>query len=94
MWPRVGSLVPGPIEPSTQRGRAGVAQRSAAARAILADASDSSAIRSAIPYSPRLPRLAPNELVVTQSAPASKYASWILVTMSGRVTFRISLQPS
>ena len=72
MWPSVGSLVPGPMEPSTQRGRPGAAQRSAAARASRADASDSSVIRSAIPYSPRLVRFAPNELVVTQSAPASR----------------------
>ena len=35
MCPSVGSLVPGPIEPRTQRGRSGVAQRSAAAQLFL-----------------------------------------------------------
>ena len=49
-----------------------VARRSAAERASRADASDSSPIRSTRPYSPRFPRFAPNEFVVTQSAPASR----------------------
>ena len=51
-WPRVGSLVPGPTLPSTQRGRSGVLYASADSRAIRAAASASSWIRSAMPYSP------------------------------------------
>ena len=60
------------MEPSTQRGRSGVDHWSAVSRAILAPASDSSAIRPESPYSPRLLRFAPNVLVVTQSTPASR----------------------
>ena len=41
-------------------------------RASRAPVCDSSSIRSAMPYSPRLPRLAPNELVLMQSAPAAR----------------------
>ena len=69
--PSVGSFVPGPTDPSTQRGRSSVLHSSAASRAIRAAASASSPIRSEIPYSPRLARLAPNVLVSTASAPAS-----------------------
>ena len=65
----------------SSRARTGAARRSrtasAASRASRAPASDSSKIRSAMPYSPRLPRLAPNVLVSTQSAPAARYASWM-----------------
>jgi hypothetical protein len=64
--------VPGPTEPSTHRGRRPVLAASAAERAIFAPASDSSSIRSWIPYSPRLPKLAPNVLVVMQSTPAAR----------------------
>ncbi len=45
-------------------------------------------------YSPNAVRLAPNVFVSTQSTPASKYSEWTERTMSGRVRFRISLQPS
>ena len=81
-------------EPSTYRGRCGVDQRSATSRAIRAPASDSSRMRCSMPYSPRLPRFAPNVLVSTQSAPAARYASCTPATTSGRVTLSTSLQPS
>ena len=69
-------------------------QCSAASLAIFALAWESSKIRSSMPYSPRLPRLAPNELVSTQSTPMAKYASCTARTTSGRVALSISLQPS
>ncbi len=73
VWPRVGSLVPGPIEPRTQRGRPSrAANSSAASRAMRAPASDSSVTRSGMSYSPRAVRFAPKVLVSTQSTPASK----------------------
>ncbi len=71
-WPSVGSLVPGPTDPMTHRGRSGVDQASADSRAIRAPASESSKIRSLMSYSPRLARLAPKVLVSTQSTPTSK----------------------
>ena len=71
-WPSVGSLVPGPMLPSTQRGRSGVLKASADSRAIRAAASASSAIRSGMSYSFSAERLAPNVLVSTQSTPTSK----------------------
>ena len=71
-----------------------VDQWSAACRAIVADASDRLAILRVSPYSPRLPRFAPNELVVTQSTPAARYRSCTDLTMSGLVSFSTSLQPS
>ncbi|CAM5366243.1 hypothetical protein STANM309S_04837 [Streptomyces tanashiensis] len=87
--------MPGPIEPSTQRWRPSLAPNSSAtSRAIRAPASESSKIRSAISYSPAAEWLEPNVLVSTQSTPTSKYASCTERTMSGRVTFRISLHPS
>ncbi len=46
--PRLGSLVPGPIEPSTQRGSSSVANASARSRAIRAPAAASSRIRSSM----------------------------------------------
>ena len=46
MCPRDGSLVPGPTEPSTNRGWSAVDQASAASRAIAAPADASSRIRS------------------------------------------------
>src|SRR5882757_1724382 len=94
VWPRVGSLVPGPMEPSTQRGRPSVAKSSATSRASRAPDSDSSWIRSAMSYSLAALWLAPKVLVSTQSTPTAKYASWTERTMSGRVMLRISLQPS
>lgn len=95
MWPRVGSFVPGPIEPSTHRWRPSRAPNSSAvSRAIRAPASDSSYTRSAMSYSAMAEWLAPNVFVSTQSTPAPKYSSWTERTMSGRVRLRISLQPS
>ena len=71
-WPRVGSLVPGPTLPSTQRGRSGVLWASADSRAIRAAAYASSEIRSGMSYSFRAERLVPKVLVSTQSTPTSK----------------------
>src|SRR5882757_9304863 len=51
-------------------------------------------MRSAISYSVAAEWLAPKVLVSTQSTPTEKYSSWTDRTMSGRVRFRISLQPS
>ncbi len=93
-WPSVGSLVPGPTEPSTQRGRPSAANSSATSRAMRAPASESSKMRSGMSYSPRAARLAPKVLVSTQSTPTEKYSWCTERTMSGRVTLRISLQPS
>ena len=72
MWPRLGSLVPGPMLPSTNLGLSGVLAVSAAALATRAPASASSAIRPVASYSPSAARLAPKVLVSTQSAPASR----------------------
>ena len=60
-----------------------------------APASASSPIRSAMPYSPRFAQLAPKVLVSTQSdADARSRRRGRERTTSGRVTLRISLQPS
>ena len=55
-WPRVGSFVPGPTLPSTQRARSAVLYASADSRAIRAAASDRLKISDAIPYSPSADR--------------------------------------
>lgn len=73
MWPSEGSLVPGPIEPRTQRWRPSLAPNSSAtSRAMRAPDSDSSKIRSAISYSPAAEWFEPNVFVSTQSTPTSK----------------------
>lgn len=73
MWPRVGSLVPGPMEPSTQRWRPSRPPNSSAtSRAIRAPASDSSYTRSEISYSAIAEWFAPKVFVSTQSTPTSK----------------------
>ncbi len=73
MWPRVGSLVPGPMEPSTQRCLpVRAVKSSAASRAIRAPASESSWTRSAMSYSDAAVWLAPNVLVSTQSTPTAR----------------------
>ncbi len=73
MWPRVGSFVPGPMEPRTQRWRPSRAPNSSAvSRAIRAPASDSSYTRSAMSYSAIAEWLAPKVFVSTQSTPTSK----------------------
>ena len=48
VWPSVGSLVPGPIEPRTKRGVPSAANSSATRRAIATPFSDSSRMRSAM----------------------------------------------
>lgn len=94
-WPSVGSLVPGPIEPSTQRCcPVEAVNSSATSRAMRAPDSESSWMRSGMSYSPRAEALAPKVFVSTQSTPTAKYSSCTERTMSGRVTLRISLQPS
>ncbi len=45
-------------------------------------------------YSASAAKFAPKVLVSTQSTPTAKYSSCTERTMSGRVTLRISLQPS
>ncbi len=72
-WPRVGSFVPGPIEPRTQRGRPSAAVcASAVVRAIRAPASDSSYTWFSMPYSASAARFAPKVFVSTQSTPTEK----------------------
>ncbi|AEK43486.1 hypothetical protein RAM_25040 [Amycolatopsis mediterranei S699] len=51
--------MPGPTEPSTNRGRSGVANSSAVSRASRAPASASSKIRPVMSYSAKLAKLAP-----------------------------------
>ncbi len=87
--------MPGPTEPRTHRWRPSFAVNSSAtSRAMRAPDSDSSTIRSAISYSFAAEWFAPKVFVSTQSTPTAKYSSCTERTMSGRVTFRISLQPS
>ena len=93
-WPSVGSLVPGPLDANTKRGRSGVAYSSAACRAIFVPSRASSRTRSTMSYSLRLAQLVPKVLVSMTSAPASRCPWCTLRTASGRETFRISLQPS
>jgi hypothetical protein len=68
----VGSFVPGPIDPSTYRGRSTVLNRSAAWRAMAADASASSKMRYGMSYSASALRFEPKLFVSTMSAPASR----------------------
>ena len=95
MWPRVGSLVPGPIEPSTQRWRPSGRRTRRRPRGRCG----------------RRPRTARRRARGCRTRPArsgwrrrcwsrrsrrrrAKYSSCTERTMSGRVTLRISLQPS
>ena len=55
--------MPGPIEPSTKRGRSGVENSSAASRAICVPARASSRMRSAMSYSLRFGQLVPKVFV-------------------------------
>ena len=87
--PSDGDLVPGPIEPATNP-----SWPSATSRAMRADARLISWARSGIPYSPSGTAKPPKLAVSTTSAPARKCASCISAMTSGRVTARISLQPS
>lgn len=73
MWPSVGSFVPGPMEPSTQRRcPLDAVNSSATSRAIRAPDSESSKVRSEMSYSPSAVWFAPKVLVSTQSTPTSK----------------------
>ena len=92
MWSRLGSRVPGPIEPATNRGRASVLWRSAAARAIWAARLLISWHSVESPNSPSTQGAPPKELVSTMSAPTSKYRLWMASMTSGRVRHRISEQ--
>ncbi len=82
------------MEPATKRGRSGVENASAASRAMRAAISLSSSVRSSSPYSPSVARMPPKVLVSTTSAPASRYSLCIWRISSGRVSLRISGQPS
>ncbi len=66
------SIPVGPSEPATNFGRSGVANASAARRAICADARLISCVFAPSPYSSSLSRDAVNESVSTTSAPAAK----------------------
>ena len=94
IWPRVGNLVPGPIEPATKRGEVGVAYSSATRRAILAEARANSCARSAMPYSLRTTENAPKESVSMASTPTSRNERCSDSTASGLETTRNSLHPS
>ena len=94
MWPRLGSLVPGPIEPATKRGRPSAAYPSATSRAMRAAATLSSWARSATSYSASTVEKLPKLAVSTTSTPTSKNAACIPAITSGRVRQSISLQPS
>ena len=72
VWPSVGSLVPGPIDPATQRGRPSAWKSSATSRASWAASRFSGTTWSAMSYSASTIADDPNELVSTASAPASK----------------------
>ena len=75
---RRAAWCPGPTEPRTKRGRSGRATSRRRPRGPAgAPFSASSRIRSAMSYSARLGRFAPNVLVSTASAPASRYARWM-----------------
>src|ERR1700733_5608511 len=67
MCPSVGNLVPGPMEPATQRGRSGVENSSRTAPASSAALRVSSRARSPRPYSARTTRVGPAEVVRAQT---------------------------
>jgi hypothetical protein len=90
--PRVGSFVPGPIEPTTNRGRS--VYDAATSFAILAAATLISWTLSAKSYSVWTTSFPPKVFVSTQSAPASKYRAWMSATTSGRERLRTSEFPS
>ena len=92
--PSDGSFVPGPSEPIANLGCSAVENRSAARRAIRADAALISRARPPIPYSSSVAVVPPNVFVSTAPAPASKYPACSASTASGRDRLSISLQPS
>ncbi len=71
MCPSVGNLVPGPMEPATQRGRSGVENSSRTAQASSAARRVSSRARSASPYSASTTEVEPKVSVSTTSQPTS-----------------------
>ena len=71
MWPSVGNLVPGPMEPATQRGRSGVENSSRTAQASSAAFRVRSRAWSANPYSASTTDVEPNVSVSTTSQPTS-----------------------
>jgi hypothetical protein len=85
-----GIFVPGPIEPTTYRGRAGVENSAAASFASRTFRLLISATAWAIPNSPRAIVLALNVFVSTASQPTAKYPLWISRIQSGRVRARAS----
>ena len=92
--PRLSSFVPGPMDPSTKRGRSAVACRAQAARAISAASRFSARVQltSSSSNSAKTSRLAPNVSVSIASAPAARNDSWIDITTSGRLRTRMSTQ--
>ena len=71
MWPRVGSLVPGADRAEHEPGPAAASNSVGGLAGQPRAGLGQLRIRSAMPYSPRSARLAPNVLVSTQSAPAA-----------------------
>src|SRR6266536_1996029 len=94
MAPSDGSFVPGPIEPTTHRGRSGVANPEATSFAMRAAASLSSKVFSGIAYSDKKTGNDPKVAVSTASTPTSKNSRCISAMTSGRVSTTCSLQPS
>ena len=94
MWPRVGNLVVGPMDPATNRGFSGVLYSSATSRASCAARRLSSKAWSSSPYSARTMEAAPNVSVSITSQPTSKNCRCTAWTASGRVITKFSLQPS
>ena len=92
MLPRVISWVPGPIEPTTKRGRSGVAKLSQALRAVWAASTFSSCTRSTRSWSSMVCSCALKLSVSTASDPAAKKSSWIFWMTSGRVSSSTSVQ--
>ncbi len=75
MCPSEGSLVVGPIDPATKRGRPGVENCAATSRATLQAARFNSRVRSSSPYSASTMRVEPNVSVSTTSQPTPKNAA-------------------
>ena len=88
-----GSMPLGPIAPATNRGRDGVANASAAARAMRAAHRLISRVCSPTSHSCMRIREAWKLLVSTTSQPASRYSVWMRSITSGRVIERWSLLP-
>ncbi len=72
MWPRLGSLVPGPTEPRTKRSRPSWANSAMASRASSAAPLLKAKASSPSPNSASVTGEVPKVLVSTASAPASR----------------------